>query len=143
MVLAAAMSLAINTHAKKHGATRIIRRSFLLPLPSLPQVSSSAYDAAAQLWPHFFDGLPDAERQRVMAGMRATRPRLVKGFEAMVGALFRGMLMVECMVCPEQHTGCVPASWNGSAPCVLLTLWRCIAWRCMQVMARLILEDGR
>ncbi|KAI7843756.1 hypothetical protein COHA_002654 [Chlorella ohadii] len=50
------------------------------------EVSSSAYDAAAQLWPQLFGGLPDAERQRVMAGMRATRPRLVKGFEAMVMA---------------------------------------------------------
>ena len=52
--------------------------------PHPAQVSSSAYDAAAQLWPRLFDSLPDAERQRVMAGMRATRPRLVKGFEAMV-----------------------------------------------------------
>ncbi len=52
--------------------------------PHPAQVSSSAYDAAAQLWPQLFGGLPDAERQRVMAGMRATRPRLVKGFEAMV-----------------------------------------------------------
>lgn len=106
-------------------------------------MSSSAYDAAAQLWPHLFDGLPDAERQRVMAGMRATRPRLVQGFEAMVGALFRGMLMVECMVCPEQHTSCVPAAWKGSSPCILVTLWRCIARPCVQVMARLVLEDGR
>ena len=50
------------------------------------QVSTSALEACQQVWPGRFDGLGDAERARVLAGTRAARPRLVKGYEAMVMA---------------------------------------------------------
>lgn len=55
---------------------------------SEPEVSTSAIQAAAEHWPHIFGpaALPEAERRRVAAGLRCTRPRLVKGSEAMLMA---------------------------------------------------------
>lgn len=50
------------------------------------EVSTSAFEACRQLWPQQFGSLADSERARVMEGLRAARPRLVKGFEAMVMA---------------------------------------------------------
>lgn len=57
-------------------------------MSSLPpcKVSHSAFEACKQLWPSLFGGLSDAERVRVLTGTRAMRPRLVKGWEAMVHA---------------------------------------------------------
>lgn len=49
-------------------------------------MSTSAFEACQQVWPGLFDGLGDAERARVLAGTRDARPRLVKGYEAMVMA---------------------------------------------------------
>lgn len=60
-----------------------------LPAPFLPapQVSTSAFEACQQQhWPQLFGGLAPAEQQRVMAGLRQARPRLVKGYEAMAMA---------------------------------------------------------
>ncbi|KAL4448327.1 hypothetical protein ABPG75_005546 [Micractinium tetrahymenae] len=50
------------------------------------EVSTSALEACCQHWPHLFGSLSDAERQRVRRGLRATRPRLIKGWEALVMA---------------------------------------------------------
>lgn len=50
------------------------------------EVSTSAYEACQGYWPDLFAGLSGQEQQRVRAGMRATRPRLIKGWEALVMA---------------------------------------------------------
>jgi hypothetical protein len=52
----------------------------------LAQVSSSAFDAAAQHWPELFAGLDPGRVAAVKAGLRRTRPRLVEGYEALVMA---------------------------------------------------------
>jgi len=49
-------------------------------------VSTSGYEACQQYWPQLFGELSPQEQQRVRAGMRATRPRLIKGWEALVMA---------------------------------------------------------
>ena len=52
------------------------------------EVSTSGLHSCAQHWPHLFRGLDDdeAERRRVWSGLRAARPRLVKGYEVMIMA---------------------------------------------------------
>lgn len=56
-----------------------------LRLPG-PQVSISAFEASEKHWPQLFGSLGHSERGRVLAGLRAARPRLVKGYEAMAMA---------------------------------------------------------
>jgi len=52
------------------------------------EVSSAGVAAAEQQWPSVFQALSSSasERQRVLAGVAASRPRLVKGYESMVMA---------------------------------------------------------
>lgn len=47
-------------------------------------MSASAYAAARDYWPAFFQGVSTAQEQGVMQGLRATRPVLVRGYESMV-----------------------------------------------------------
>jgi phosphoglycolate phosphatase-like HAD superfamily hydrolase len=53
---------------------------------SQAEVASAGYAAAAQRWPQLFDGVDEAGRARVMAGLAPTRARLVRGYETMVMA---------------------------------------------------------
>ena len=48
------------------------------------QVSRSAYDAAKDYWPDIFAKVDGAKRAGVLAGLRETRPVLVRGYESMV-----------------------------------------------------------
>lgn len=50
------------------------------------EVSTSGYEACQQYWPQLFGAVGDAELQRIMAGLRRVRPRLIKGYEALVMA---------------------------------------------------------
>ncbi len=61
------------------------RLTLMSILPCL-QVSTSALVACAQYWPELFASLGEEERHRVRQGLRATRPRLIKGWEALVMA---------------------------------------------------------
>lgn len=61
------------------------RLALMTILPCL-QVSTSAMEACAQYWPELFASLGEEERHRVRQGLRATRPRLIKGWEALVMA---------------------------------------------------------
>jgi hypothetical protein len=54
--------------------------------PPLLQVSSSAYAAARDYWPDLFSSVTAEQQQQIMAGLRATRPVLVRGYESMVMA---------------------------------------------------------
>jgi hypothetical protein len=47
-------------------------------------VSRSAYDAAQDYWPELFATLDDAKRAGILAGLKQTRPVLVRGYECMV-----------------------------------------------------------
>lgn len=113
-------------------------------------MSSSAYDASAELWPQLFGGLPDGERQRVLAGMRATRPRLVKGFEAMVRCGLETRRGTATLVAHTALRPCLPPALptapdiRGSAAtrCSLCINAAVLAHVPLQAMARLILEDG-
>lgn len=58
----------------------------LVNRPPRLQVSTSALEACAKYWPELFGGLGEEERQRMRRGLRATRPRLIKGWEALVMA---------------------------------------------------------
>jgi hypothetical protein len=42
--------------------------------------------AASEQWPSIFQGLNASERQRILSGVAAARPRLVKGYESMIMA---------------------------------------------------------
>eukprot|EP00775_Hariotina_reticulata_P003709 gene3709-3972_t len=53
---------------------------------SEPEVSASAYAAAQDYWPDLFAGVTEPHRQQVMAGLRQSRPVLVRGYESMVMA---------------------------------------------------------
>jgi len=55
-------------------------------IDSEPEVSQSAYDAAKDYWPDLFAKVDGAKRAGVLAGLRETRPVLVRGYESMVMA---------------------------------------------------------
>ncbi|KAI3426337.1 hypothetical protein D9Q98_008710 [Chlorella vulgaris] len=50
------------------------------------EVSTSGLEACQQYWPHLFGSLDGGERQRILASLRAVRPRLIKGFEVLAMA---------------------------------------------------------
>lgn len=53
---------------------------------SEPEVSASAYAAAKDYWPDLFASTGVEKQQQVLAGLRQTRPVLVRGYESMVMA---------------------------------------------------------
>eukprot|EP00887_Chlorella_sp_A99_P004237 scaffold15.g4237.t1 len=82
---------------------------------SEPEVSTSALAAAARRWPHLFAALADGERARVLAGLHATRPRLVKGFEAMV--------MARLVLESDANVGAILADWEERLLPASLAAW--------------------
>jgi phosphoglycolate phosphatase-like HAD superfamily hydrolase len=84
-----------NTNKTKHGRCTVTGSAptdvFVLDYDgviadSQHEVSSAGVAAAEQQWPSLFQGLEGSERQRVLAGVAAARPRLVKGYESMLMA---------------------------------------------------------
>ena len=62
-----------------------------------PQLSSTGYAAAAELWPDVFSSVSGDRQSELMAGMRVARARLVSGFESMV--MVRGPCGVPSPAC--------------------------------------------
>lgn len=90
---------------------------------SEPEVSASALAAACTRWPRQFAGLADSsgasgsskQRDELMAGLRKTRPVLVRGYESMVMA--RLLL--------EEGPGCAEAILQDWGPLLQASLARC------------------
>lgn len=61
-----------------------IKPTFVCALVS--QVSTSALDCASAYFPSHFNGLDAAARQRVLFGLKKSRPVLVRGYESVVMA---------------------------------------------------------
>lgn len=82
-------------------------------------MSASGYEAARKYWPEEFQDA--AARPAIMAGLAAARPRLVKGFEAMVMARLIAQdpsgAVVERMLAgwPEEMLEETLAAWAESA----------------------------
>mmetsp|Transcript_33572 Transcript_33572/g.79682 ORF Transcript_33572/g.79682 Transcript_33572/m.79682 type:complete len:223 (-) Transcript_33572:575-1243(-) len=83
-------SLARRSHNRLTSAASSSLDVFVLDIDGVlidsePEISSSALKASADLWPGVFEELRFSERKpAVEEGLRKCRPRLIKGFEAMV-----------------------------------------------------------
>lgn len=75
-------------------------------------MSASALAAAAARWPQLFDGLAPERRADLAAGLRQTRPVLVRGYESMVMA--RLLL--------EEGPGCADRILSGWEPLLQASL---------------------
>jgi hypothetical protein len=82
---------------------------------SEPEVSTSALEAAEAHWPNLFSGLSSSERERVRAGLKAVRPRLIAGWESMV--------MARLVLESDANVGAVLASWPSPLLPDALAAW--------------------
>lgn len=72
-------------------------------------MSTSGLEACQQYWPHLFGSLDGGERQRILASLRAVRPRLIKGYEvlAMARLLLEDKRRVPACDSAKNESGCV------------------------------------
>mmetsp|Transcript_33573 Transcript_33573/g.79687 ORF Transcript_33573/g.79687 Transcript_33573/m.79687 type:complete len:319 (-) Transcript_33573:183-1139(-) len=115
-------SLARRSHNRLTSAASSSLDVFVLDIDGVlidsePEISSSALKASADLWPGVFEELRFSERKpAVEEGLRKCRPRLIKGFEAMV--------MARLLLEDDANADAILANWK-SLLAETLERWGC------------------